>query len=159
MNKGTIKPFEGDLDDYTKLILSAARADRKAAAAQAKGAEVPAANGLDGDSPASQTTSTAQAGPELTPQERRRAAADARAKVQPFKKKIQQIESKMQKLNEILSLIDTNLGDTSLYEKEPDKAQQLVMERGKAAKELEDAEADWIEATEALEQAEAEAQA
>ena len=52
-----------------------------------------------------------------------------------------------------------NIPYTSLYEKEPDKAQQLVLERGKAAKELEDAETDWIEATEALEQAEAEAQA
>ncbi|NNF77929.1 MAG: ABC-F family ATP-binding cassette domain-containing protein, partial [Rhizobiales bacterium] len=155
VNNGTIKPFEGDLDDYTKLILSAARADRKAAAAQAKGAETIAADSPALEAAPIEAQTAVQNGPDLTPQERRRAAADARAKVQPFKKKIQQIESKMQKLNEILSLIDANLGDTGLYEKEPDKAQRLVLERGKAAKELQDAEADWIEATETLEKAEA----
>lgn len=160
VNAGTITPFEGDLDDYTKLILAAARADRKAAVAQAKGAEANGDDASESDSTASETESSAnENGSGLTPQERRRAAADARAKVQPFKKKIQQIESKMQKLNEILELIDTNLGESSLYEKEPDKAQKLVLERGKAAKELQDAESDWIEASEALEQAEAAARA
>ncbi|MEM8690165.1 MAG: ABC-F family ATP-binding cassette domain-containing protein [Pseudomonadota bacterium] len=153
VNKGTVEPFDGDLDDYTKLILAAARADRKAAAAQAKGADAANGSELEQDAPAAEPPRPA--GLELTPQERRRQAADARAKVQPFKKKIQQIESKMQKLNDILALIDTNLGDAALYEKEPAKAQQLVLERGKAAKELQDAETDWIEATEALEQAEA----
>ncbi|MEM1200493.1 MAG: ABC-F family ATP-binding cassette domain-containing protein [Pseudomonadota bacterium] len=157
VSKGTVQPFDGDLDDYTKLILAAARADRKAAAAQAKGAD--AQNGSDLAQEAPDAEPPKPDVPELTPQERRRQAADARAKVQPFKKKIQQIESKMQKLNEILTLIDTNLGDVALYEKEPAKAQQLVVERGKAAKELQDAETDWIEATEALEQAEAAAQA
>lgn len=160
VNDGTIKPFEGDLDEYTKLILEKARADRKAAAVAHRAEQ--AANGdtskvESGASEVESTPSEIESG--LTPQERRRLAAEARAKVLPFKKKIQDLESKVQKLNDKIASIDLKLGDASLYEKAPDKAQSLVKERGQAAKDLETIEMDWMDAVEDLERFEADLQA
>ncbi|MCG8562668.1 MAG: hypothetical protein MI824_22955, partial [Hyphomicrobiales bacterium] len=56
-------------------------------------------------------------------------------------------------LTEKLGRIDEELGDTDLYARDPDRAQNLARERGQLARELEDAEAQWLAATEALEAA------
>ncbi len=160
VNDGTIKPFEGDLDEYTKLILEKARAARKAAAVAHKAEQ--AANGetSEVESGASEIESaSSEIDSGLTALERRRLAADARAKVQPFKKKIQDLESKVRKLNDKIASIDIKLGDASLYEKAPEKAQDLVRERGSVARDLEATETDWMAAVEDLERFETEIQA
>ncbi|MEM7427612.1 MAG: ABC-F family ATP-binding cassette domain-containing protein [Pseudomonadota bacterium] len=160
VNDGTIKPFEGDLDDYTKLILEKARAARKAAAVAFKAEQAAGAEVSEVESGASKVESgSSEIDSGLTPQERRRLAAEARAKIQPFKKKIQTLESKVQKLNEKIALIDVRLGDATLYEKSPEKAQDLMRERGAAAKDLEAIEMDWMMAVEELERFEANLQA
>lgn len=156
VNEGTIKPFDGDLDDYTKLILEKARAARKAANAQAKLADSASSDTAEAKATSTQLQNSApEFDPGLPKHERRRLAAEAKAKVQPFKKKIQNLESKVQKLNEKIASIDTELGDHTLYNSAPRKAHDLVRERARTVKERENFEVDWLVAMDELEQAEA----
>ncbi len=134
----TITPFEGDLDDYTKLILEQARAERRAQ--KNTTSEI--------DSSSSSVTSTMPAA------ERRKQAAQARAQLQPYKKKIQQIESNMQKLQDKLAEMDIELAKPNLFQDNPGRAHDLSRDHGQMKKKLVLLEEDWLEATEELEAAE-----
>ena len=52
-----------------------------------------------------------------------------------------------------IAALDTQLGDMALYENNSDKAAQLARQRGELAKALENAEAEWLEASEIYESA------
>ncbi|MGI9483990.1 MAG: ABC-F family ATP-binding cassette domain-containing protein [Hyphomicrobiales bacterium] len=142
---GTISAFDGDLDDYTRLVLDAARDQRRAAKAAAKNAR------------SEIESSTSQTALGLSPAERRKLSADARSRLQPYKKKIQQIESNMQKLQEEIASCDAGLSELGLFERDPAKAQELAVRRGKRAKELAELEGKWLIASEEHDKAEVEA--
>ena len=62
-------------------------------------------------------------------------------------------ERQAQVLSDEIAAIDRALADQGLYERDPAQAQELAAERGRIAKALEAAEADWLTASEAYEEA------
>ena len=129
---GTVKPYEGDMEQYRALCLSE------------RGGH---------DQPKDRSKSGAE--PRLTPQEARRQAAELRASLAPLKKAVTKAEGEIEKLTAAITRIETQLADAALYTKDPAKAQALAKERGELMRSKDNAEAAWLEASEAYEQAEA----
>lgn len=127
---GTISPYEGDLNSYR--------------------AEIIGTTGKGGKDKANGSA------PSLSKAELRKLKAERRQKLVPLKKLMDDIEKKISKLASELETIDIKLGDTEFYDREPEQAQDLVIKRGKKAKDLEMAEEAWMEATEVYEGAKAE---
>ncbi|HMG50213.1 MAG TPA: ATP-binding cassette domain-containing protein, partial [Inquilinus sp.] len=86
---GGVHPFEGDLDDYRRLLVEQRRQER---------------SGNKGDK-ASQADR----------KEQRRLAAEARAQLAPLRQEIRQIESRIQKLEREKQAIEAKLADGGLY--------------------------------------------
>ena len=126
--RGQVAPFEGDLDDYRKLVLadgaSQGRMDEKA-----------------------ETQSQARR-PEI-----RRAAAQKRMEVAPLRRRIADAEAEMARLRAQIARIDGLLASAELFTGNPAKAASLAKTRTENAKALARAEDDWLAASAALEQA------
>jgi len=124
---GTIKPFDGDMDDYARFVLDRARVAARAPA-QLREPEA------------------AKAAPPPPP----RAAKPASA---PLKRKMEAAEEVMARLSREVEALDLQLSDPALYVKEPAKAAELGTRRDKLGERLDAAEAEWVAAAEAYEQA------
>jgi ATP-binding cassette, subfamily F, member 3 len=111
---GTVKPFDGDMDDYTAQVLG-----RTAASASPK-------------------------------DERKTTATKPRRSAGTVHKKIQEIESNIQKIKEKIEVMDRALADPALYASEPRKAADFTRLRSRLASELDAAEHLWLEAHENL---------
>jgi len=119
---GTVAPFEGDLDDYEKLVLS----ERRAAASAAKSAS-PKGEG-------------------------RRQNTDQRQRLSTHKKAAAEAEAQLHKLEAERAKVQKALADPSLYEATNNaKLMQLTLRDNDLAQEIAQAEAAWLEASEALE--------
>jgi ATP-binding cassette subfamily F protein 3 len=129
---GLVTPYDGDLDSYREENLAERR--KQAAASKANG-------GL----------SAADA--KRTREEERRQTAQRRAELAPLRKQLAEREKRVEALQKKIAAIDVSLGDHSLYEKQPDKARSLTLERATLTKELKIAEDDWFEASLAYEEA------
>jgi ATP-binding cassette subfamily F protein 3 len=115
---GTVKPFDGDMDDYRKLVLSGE---------------------LDGPV---QRSDKAQATASRT--DERRAAAERRVALAPLRKKLEALEARMAKLSEVIGKIDAALADGTAFQKDPAKATDLARKRAEAADALAAAEEEWL---------------
>jgi ATP-binding cassette subfamily F protein 3 len=124
VNGGRVAPFDGDLGDYTRLVLSG-------------GAEKTAA----------------KPPPQLDRGEVRRAAAEKRAETAPLRKRVSDAELKLAQLNKQLSRLDATLGDGALFTTDPARAADLSKTRADVAKAIQAAEEDWLAASAALETA------
>jgi ATP-binding cassette, subfamily F, member 3 len=130
---GTIAPFEGDMDAYTRLVL-----DRARAAARAE--------------------SEVRAGPAgASAKDARKAAAEARARVAPLRRAVEAIEKRIEALTRKIAETDTALADPALFTRDAARAVALGKTRAGAAGQLEAAELEWIEAAEAYETAKVDA--
>jgi ATP-binding cassette subfamily F protein 3 len=132
---GRVRPYDGDLDDYRKLLLEKRRSarrdskeDRKAASAAQREAD-------------------------------RRAAADLRASLAPLRKTIAAAEQEMAKLGSEIARLDAKLADPELYSGPAAKVTELQAARGAAANRLAAAEEKWLQATTELEAAELDSEA
>ena len=132
---GTVKAYDGDMDQYRALCL-----------AERGRAETSARNGKPGSEA------------RVTPQEARRQAAESRAALAPLKKAVTVAEAEIEKATKRIAAIDVQLADATLYQRDPAKAQSLARERGELARSRESAEAAWLEASEAYENAQARAE-
>ncbi|MHB8287321.1 MAG: ABC transporter ATP-binding protein, partial [Caulobacteraceae bacterium] len=130
---GTIKPFDGDMEAYAKIVLDRARIAARNA-------------GDERDGPAAPSQKDA-----------RKAAAEARARVAPLKRAVEAIEKRMEQLTGKITQADTALADPALFAKDKSKAVTLGKTRADAAAQLEAAEMEWMEAAEAYETAKTEA--
>ena len=119
VQNGGVAPFEGDLDDYRRLVLATADDE-----------------GRDGASKSDERRSRA---------ETRRAAAERRAELAPLKRRIAALEAEMAKLGKRVGEIDQALADPKLYENDPARAAKLAKERADAAAALAGAEEQWLE--------------
>ena len=117
VNEGTVKSFEGDLEEYRDLIVASGR--KKDDRSQAL------------EEPVSKS-------------DQRKANAEKRASLAPLKKKINEIESLTTKLEKQIQLLDMELADPTLYEKAPARAAAKAKERGEAAAKLSSAEEEWL---------------
>jgi ATP-binding cassette subfamily F protein 3 len=118
VQNGGVAPFEGDLDDYRRLVLSKEDEGRD---------------------------SVAKSDERRTRSETRRAAAERRAELAPLKRRITAIEADMAKLGKRVGEIDQALADPTLYERDPARAAKLAKERAEAAAALAGAEEQWLE--------------
>jgi ATP-binding cassette subfamily F protein 3 len=120
---GTAREFDGSIEDYTALVLAK---DPGAAKGQAKASR----------------------------KEDRRTAAAAREKGQALRSRAKAAEAEMDRLTTLRSAIDRAMFDPAGASKELAKLTmtELLQRRAAVERELEAAEAQWLEASEALEQ-------
>ncbi|WP_284893051.1 ATP-binding cassette domain-containing protein [Cobetia amphilecti] len=139
---GRVTPFDGDLDDYRAWLKARVEGERREARAQKD-----AYAGTD-------STRTPDR------KEARRQAAELREKLRPLKKVSDKAEQKMSKAQGELDKIEEALGDATLYEADR-KAEltKLLASQGEIKSRLDEAEAEWFEAQEALEEMEAQLKA
>lgn len=113
---GAVQPFDGDLDDY-KTLVTGQPADRR-------------------DRREAEKASKA---------DRRREAAQRRAALEPLAKQIRTTEGLMDRLRKRIDLIEDELGDPALYEKDAAKATKLAKERSELVTQLSGQEERWLE--------------
>jgi ATP-binding cassette subfamily F protein 3 len=129
VNNGKVAEYEGDLDDYRKLILKA----------QSE-AEVP----FDSDSLA----------PTVNKKDQRKARAEQREKLKPILKEVASLEKKLAKLTDAQAQFDAKLMDETLYEAQKSaELTQILKEKAQIDKEHEIIESQWLEMALALEEA------
>ena len=126
---GTVTPYEGDMDEYRQSLLDASSGGAKHGSDEQKG---------------------------VSRQEQRRLAAQARAEIAPLKRTADKAEARVHKLEEELRKMDDELADPKLFEGDGAKGAELAKKRGLKAKDLQQAEEDWMEALEVYEAAQAE---
>ncbi len=124
---GQVKPFDGDLDAYKRLLLDQARESRR--------------DGRD----------ARPAGPNR--KDERRAAAELRTQLAPLRKVVQDAEKLVENLGRKKASLQAQLAEPTLYAGPPDKVAAIQRELGEAEKALASAEEAWFAAHEALEDA------
>ncbi|MGB5672414.1 MAG: ABC transporter ATP-binding protein, partial [Sedimenticolaceae bacterium] len=91
--------------------------------------------------------------------ERKRSEAERRKALQPLKRALERCEAKMERLQARKAQLETELADTGIYtEGRKDELQQILRDKAAVDQQLEDAEGAWLEAAEALEQAQSRTQ-
>jgi ATP-binding cassette subfamily F protein 3 len=127
---GKVEPYDGDMEDYKRLILQGPEAARKARD-KAVAAEADAASGQD----------------------KRREAAQKRSQLKPLKQKIDAAEKEMARLQEKIAKIDDMLADPEFFQTDPERAAKFAKERAFCEKKLVKTEEEWLELSEEFEEA------
>lgn len=139
VHEGRKEVFEGDLDDYAKIVLD----HRRVTAAEARAehqADKAARN---------------EAQP-VNNKEARRLAAQERARIaelrKPLKKELEKVEREMNALSEKLKALDTQLAAPAFYNgADQGKVAQTLREHGELAPKVEALEMHWLELSEKIE--------
>ena len=126
VEKGTVKPFDGDIDEYQAKLL-------KERGARPPKAEKPADAGSKKD--------------------QRKAAADNRSNKAPLKKAVDSAEKMLARLTDQLNGVLAKLGDPAIYAGPGNVVMDLQKEKARLEREVENAEKRWLTAQEALEAA------
>ncbi|MBI1261545.1 MAG: ATP-binding cassette domain-containing protein [Rhizobiales bacterium] len=132
---GSVRSYDGDLDDYKKWLLDPARKIK------------PISEEIDEDAPAPAPR------PNHDKKEARRIAAQKREQNAPLKKKAQAAEKEVEKLQAELARVDKTLGDAAALEGKPDEATRLAKSRADILRQLAKAEETWLGAIAAYEEA------
>ncbi len=119
VGEGTVKEFDGDLEDYRRLVLEGGSAPKGADKADAD----------DG---------------RLSALDRRRAAAALREQLAPLRKKIKDAETRIEKLQKEIARLDGNLADPDLFTRDAAKGTRLMKTRSDAEKALAETEDLWL---------------
>ncbi|HVA15377.1 MAG TPA: ABC-F family ATP-binding cassette domain-containing protein [Stellaceae bacterium] len=124
---GTVKPYDGDLEDYRRMILApVAAADPEASKAASK-----------------------------LRRENRRVAAGRRRELEPLRRQLKDAERAVGDLTARKATLDRRIADPTTYESTGEVA-LLLREQAALAAELGAAEARWLAAAQAMEEAQAE---
>ena len=126
VSDGTVTPYDGDIASYREQCLAERGAGR-----------------------AAKSSSSSRTG--VSRQQQRRQGAERRAARAPLKSEMTRKEQKVKTISASIAALDERLGDKALYDNDPDAATQLARQRGELAKALEQAEAEWLAASEAYE--------
>ena len=121
---GGVKPFDGDLDDYRRFLLSGENAPSRQAPDNKSGK-----------------------------QETRRSAAEKRLALKPLKDRIEAAESQVAALQVELAKFDKSLADPLLFTRDPAKGSAVSKKRAEAARKLAAVESLWLAAQEEYESA------
>jgi ATP-binding cassette subfamily F protein 3 len=119
VGNGTVKPFEGDMDDYRQLVLS-------------------------GDLDPQKPDDKPEAASSASRVDERRAAAERRVALAPLRKKLDALEARMEKLSGVITKVDAALADGSAFLRDPAKATDLSKMRADAADTLASLEEEWL---------------
>jgi ATP-binding cassette, subfamily F, member 3 len=120
---GKAAPFDGDLDDYRKLVLSE--------------------RGTNGENQSDERASSSRPGRA----DIRRAAAEMRVELAPLRRRIAQAEAAVAHCTAEIARIDAALAESGLFTREPAKAAALAKARAEHARALAEAEEEWLEAS------------
>jgi ATP-binding cassette subfamily F protein 3 len=134
VQNGGVATFDGDLDDYRRLILSG------------KEDNAPRANTKASPGPAGSGSRAPGAGV-------RQASAQRRAELAALRKRIASAEDLSKRLAAEIAAIDVKLAE--LFASDPAKAADLAKTRAERAGRLARAEEEWLAASEAYEVAQA----
>ncbi|MDM9650024.1 ATP-binding cassette domain-containing protein [Pseudomonas wenzhouensis] len=125
---GRVVPFDGDLDDYARWLVDYRQRQAPPNAAP--------------DSAAEKTDKRAQ----------RQAAAALRQQLAPHKKQAEKLEQELGKVQEKLAVVETQLGDSGLYESaRKDELRQRLAEQAQLKAREAELEEAWLLALETLE--------
>ena len=127
---GTIKPFDGDMEDYARLVVERARAAARRP---------------------SQVEAAAPPPPSPAPPERRPKAPTGTAR-----RRAEAAEAALARATNALADIDAALTDPATFQNAPVRAAELGRQRTQAQAALAAAEAEWLEAAEAYDAAQRE---
>ncbi|BAT60954.1 putative ABC transporter ATP-binding protein YheS [Variibacter gotjawalensis] len=122
VGNGGVAPFEGDLDDYRKIILGGGERESSRS-------DAPKQNRAD----------------------ERRQAAEKRANLAPLRREIKALEDKMEKLGAEIAKLDAALAASDLFVKGAGKAAELGKARSVATETLAKVENEWLEKSAAYE--------
>ncbi|TXM74788.1 ABC-F family ATP-binding cassette domain-containing protein [Methylobacterium sp. WL12] len=113
---GSVKAFDGDMDDYRRLVLAGPERDtaRDEDASGGKQAEA------------------------------RRSAVERRAALAPLRKRLEGLEARMEKLTAAIAKIDAALGDGTAFLQNAAKAGEIAKMRADAVAALGVAEEEWL---------------
>ena len=120
----TVTPYDGDLDDYRRSVLTA----RGMRASGRDRASSERSKNLDKPQP-------------------------KKEKKIPLKQKISEAEAEMARINGIIAKIDTALALPDLFKRDPKQAAQLSKARSSATEALQRAEENWLAASSSYEDA------
>ncbi|MDI5985162.1 ATP-binding cassette domain-containing protein [Halomonas sp. M4R5S39] len=136
-----VEPFDGDLEDYRAWLKARLEGERREARndkveRQAESAE-----------------------PKEDRKAARRAAAELREQLRPLKRERDRTEKAMEKVQAELAIVEETLGDAELYTDAARKEEltETLARQGQLKSRLDDLEAEWLAAEEALESAERQA--
>ncbi len=130
---GKLEAFDGDLEDYERLILGDGKASAKKPAAVAETSAEPPA-----------TTASRK--------EQRQQAADRRAELKPLRDRVKRLEREMEKLQARVADIEGKLADPGIYDDDrKDELSDLLFDRAKLAASLQEVEEEWLEKSGELE--------
>ena len=121
---GTVRAFEGDLEEYRRLLL--AREGGNSAARESAGS---------------------------SRRDERRAAAERRRELEPLRKRVRDAEARIGALTKELTTIETTLANPATYAGEGRDVPGLLRRQAELRAALETAERNWLAAAEALEDA------
>ena len=121
---GTVSPFEGDLDEYRDIVVGTSRRRK------------------DRDEPPAPVPEPAKTEPAR------------RTNPTVLKRKVDELQTLMGKIERLIQGIDTELADPELYAKNPARAADLTKARANAEKKLAESEEEWLLMSEELEAAE-----
>jgi len=122
---GRVREFDGSLDEYRDSVLGAGRANKS--------------KGKKGAGASAQ---------KVDRKEKRKAAVDARERTKMLRKAVAQAESDMKNFSAKRDALDAKLVEAA-----PREASDLMKQRGQLTREIEVAEARWLEASEAVDTA------
>ena len=121
---GAVEPFDGDLEDYRRFLLTRDRDSTRARD------ETP-----------------------VKKEGMRRGSAERRRELKPLKDKAEAAEAQIAELNAEIVKLDRALADPLLFTRDPAKGAAVSRKRAEAARKLEAAELRWLAASEAYESA------
>jgi len=128
--EGRVAPFDGDLADYQRRVLS----DRGASAETERASR---------EAAPAKTSRTVL----------RRAAAERRSELAPLRQRIAQAEAAIARAGKEIARIDATLATPGLFARDPAQAATLAKARSEAANALAAAEDEWLAASAEHEQA------
>ncbi|EOD81626.1 Glutathione-regulated potassium-efflux system ATP-binding protein [Grimontia indica] len=134
-----VEPFNGDLNDYHQWLNELQRSERRQE--QAENAK-----------PAGTNTQAAR-------KEQKRLEAEFRKQTAPIRKKIDTLDTKLEKYSATIAEVESQLAEPSIYEaSNKEKLTELLRQQADAKSSLEEVELEWMDLQEQLEQMEAEFQ-
>ena len=139
VSDGAVKEYDGDLEDYERWL-----ADRR------KDDEEPPQRQIVEQKAGNKTGTATLSADER--KARKRQEAEIRKKISPWRKKQGVLETRMETLQEKLSSVEASLSDPSVYDDSNKvRLKALLAEQAGFKRELEEAEAEWLDVSETVE--------
>ena len=139
IDNGRVSEFDGDLNDYQEFLNKQNREYKEKLSEQKQALAV--------------TKSAKAQAQQYKTKEMKRQEALKREALRPLKKEIESLDKKMESLKKDLAAIDEELSDPTLYERAPQRVEELSITRASKTQELEETEMLWLEKSEEYEAA------